>query len=209
MEYNGIPIFNISLDDEDCKLICNSIVDEPAVMHNALFFSEDKKPLLFKIDNEDERIITGVSMIADTPIYRFDPTFGGYYVVFQKDTIKQLVERYAKDGYNNLVTYQHNGEYVKGFTMIESYFIDKERNIAPIEFQDVPDGSWITSYKVDDINTWNMIKNDENFNGFSVECEVALTPAMEGQKMEKPIEVQEDNEWEEFLRWLLGVEYAI
>lgn len=52
--------------------------------------------------------------------------------------------------------------------MLESYFIDHNRNIAPNEFSNVPDGSWITSFKVNDLNLWSEIKEGK-FKGFSIQ----------------------------------------
>lgn len=52
--------------------------------------------------------------------------------------------------------------------MLESYFIDHSRNIVPNEFKNVPDGSWIVSYKVNDINLWNEIQEGK-YKGFSIQ----------------------------------------
>jgi hypothetical protein len=52
--------------------------------------------------------------------------------------------------------------------MIESYLIDKERGIIPNEFKDVPDGSWIVSYKINNLAVWDEIKAG-NVLGFSIE----------------------------------------
>jgi len=57
-----------------------------------------------------------------------------------------------------------NGVYV-----IESLIIDKERGIStPKGFDEVPDGSWWGSMRVENDEVWQQIK-DGVFNGFSVE----------------------------------------
>ena len=52
--------------------------------------------------------------------------------------------------------------------MLESYIIDKERGICPNEFASAPDGSWVVSYKVSNLDVWNKIKSGE-VKGFSVQ----------------------------------------
>lgn len=209
MEYKGLPVYNITLQDDDDMMIMNSIVDLPAVCKDFLTFNEDEpKKMLFVGDDKEQQIITGVSILADTPIYRIDEFGNGYYVVFQKDEIKKIVERYSKDGNNNLVSFQHNSEVVDGIIMIESYFIDKERGICPKEFADCPDGSWITSYRIEDDELWEEIKSNPTLNGFSIEIISTLEPAKEDQHIEEEPESDEEYEMEmnnwlaELLSWL-------
>lgn len=124
----------------------------------------------FVIQNEEKRIISGVIMLSDTPIYRNDSTNGEYYVVFSKDTIYKIVQKFFKKGFQSNVNLQHNAkDKVSGVTMFESFISDKDRGILPMKgFEDTPDGSWFGSFKVDDDNVWDMVKNGE-IKGFSVE----------------------------------------
>jgi len=90
MEKN-IPIFNLEItndleDDVEVDLI--SLVDRPAIERSFLAFNENKEiKMEFAIQDEDQQIISGPLMLADTPIYRNDHN-GEYYVVFTKETIK-------------------------------------------------------------------------------------------------------------------------
>ena len=123
----------------------------------------------FAIQDEEERIITGALMLADTPIYRNDGN-GEYYVVFTKDTIKKIAQKYFKKGYQNNVNLQHDSGQVKeGITMFESWIVDEKRGVKPMKgFEDVKDGSWFGSFKVENDDVWQMIK-DGKVKGFSVE----------------------------------------
>lgn len=123
----------------------------------------------FAIQNEDERIITGPIMVANKPIYRNDDN-GEYYVVFTPDTIKKIAQKFFKKGYQNNVNLMHDdGNVVSGVTMFESWITDDKRGIkAMAGFEDVPNGSWFGSFKVDNEQVWNDIK-DGKFKGFSVE----------------------------------------
>lgn len=123
----------------------------------------------FAIQDEDERIITGPIMVANKPIYRNDDN-GEYYVVFTPDTIKKIAQKFFKKGYQNNVNLMHDdGNVVSGVTMFESWITDEKRGIKPMNgFEDVPNGSWFGSFKVDNEQVWSDIK-DGKFKGFSVE----------------------------------------
>lgn len=123
----------------------------------------------FAIQDEEERIISGALMLADTPIYRNDGN-GEYYVVFTKDTIKKIAQKYFKKGYQNNVNLMHDSGMVQdGVTMFESWIVDEKRGVKPmVGFEDVKDGSWFGSFKVENDEVWNMIKEGK-VKGFSVE----------------------------------------
>ena len=123
----------------------------------------------FAIQDEDERIISGPLMLADTPIYRNDDN-GEYYVVFTKETIKKIAQRFFKKGYQSNVNLMHEqGNLTEGMTMFESWIKDDKRGIKAMKgFEDVPDGSWFGSFKVDNDEVWQMVK-DGKVRGFSVE----------------------------------------
>ena len=202
MNYKGLPVYNISIDfdtDEGLQLV--SLVDDPAVVESFLTFNSEEQVKLVFTSDEEQHIISGVSLLADTPIYRCDET-GGYYVVFTKETIKQLVEKYNKENKTNLTSLQHNGQIISDCVMVESYFIDKERGICPKEFSHCPDGSWITSYKVTNDELWNEIKTSGQLNGFSVEISCQLEPAKEDQKIYDEPMSEEDKFFENLMQWL-------
>lgn len=165
-----LPLYKIIINDTDetgCTTI--SLVENPAVEIPFLCFNSDKEMQLFHAD-EDKHIISGIAMLADTPIYRNSPSRGEYQVIFEKDTIRKMVQKYAKNQLYNFVNLQHDSnQYTNDCYLIESLIIDKERGICPNEFKDVPDGSWYISYYIDNEELWNEIKNGNHLNGFSIE----------------------------------------
>lgn len=206
MTYKNFPLYNIVLDPdaEDEGLSVISIVDHPAVEQPLFCFSADeKKKMMFIDETKEQHCVTSVALLADTPIYRYSPDMGSYYVVFEKQTVRNLVEKYAKDGYNNLVSFNHNGQNVEGFVMIESFFVDKEKGINPTQFKDLPDGSWCVTYKCTNDELWETIKN-EDLNGYSVEINCTIEPAKEGQQIyEEPEPMfDEEDEYMDDLDWL-------
>lgn len=156
-------------DDVNIGIDAISLVDMPAVEKNFLCFSEEKQPVKMKFDNS-KHIITGVVCLADTPIYRYNERMGEYYVVFTKETIEKMVEKFAKMDLFKSVNLQHDDDkFVDGIYMIESYITNKQRGINPIEFADIPDGSWVCSYKVENEALWGEIINGNKLNGFSLQ----------------------------------------
>ena len=163
-------LYDISIDPTDFETGLNaiSLVENPAVEVDFLAFAKDESAVL-QFADEERHIITGIALLADTPIYRIAPDKTEYYVRFTKDCIRQLVEKYFKFGLTNSVNIEHkDNQFVDGVTMLESYIIDKERGICPNEFASAPDGSWVVSYKVNNLDVWNKIKSGE-VKGFSVQ----------------------------------------
>jgi hypothetical protein len=164
-----LPVYEIYIDlnEEDTTVSFNSLVLEPAHEISYETFSQAKK-LHF---SDEERVITGVAISADTPIYRYDEnTQEEYYVVFTKDAIKNIIVDYARRNNFNNLNLDHNGaKVVDKAYMIHSYQIDEEKGFTkPERFHNVNDGSWITSYKIMDEDIWNRAKAGE-WTGYSVE----------------------------------------
>ena len=123
--------------------------------------------LSFAVQDEDQRIVSGPLMIADLPIYRRDEE-GEYYVMFTGDQIKKIVQRFFKKGYQAKVNIEH-GKKAEGVYMFESYIIDRDRGVnPPTGFEDVANGSWFGSFKVENDKLWGEVKAG-TFKGFSVE----------------------------------------
>ena len=164
-----MKIFKVKIDDdEQLGMDAISLVEFPAVEVDFLAFSKDHKMELTQFD-EEKREITGVVCLADTPILRKNDQYGVHCILFDRDTIKKMMLRYFKNGLSNRVNIEHKGEMIEGLTMIESYIKDSNRNVSPIEFQDVTDGSWIATFKVENDEVWSAIKEDHKLKGFSLQ----------------------------------------
>lgn len=164
-----LPIYKLTINDNDeTGVDYNAFVDTPAHLKAFIAFNESV-PYKFK---EDQRIVTGVMMSANTLIYRNSPDIGEHQVFFDSETIKQIVLKFFKNSFGNNVNKMHNeNDKVTQTTMFESYFIDSKRGVtSPIEFekQNLQDGTWIASYKVEDDKLWSEVKSGK-FQGFSVE----------------------------------------
>lgn len=164
-----LPIYNIQIDlmDEETGCYTISMVESPAVEVDFLAFEKDT-PIQLQL-NSEKHVVTGIALRADYPIYRNNSRYGEHYVTFTKDTIKQIIEKYSKYGFNNLVNIEHNeNNYVNDVVMVESYIIDKENGVNPTMFSEIEDGSWVVTFKVNNLNLWDKIKSGE-VKGFSIE----------------------------------------
>jgi len=163
----NLPIYEIQidLDDDNTGVNFNSLVHDPA---HQISFESFSKIVRYEF-NDDERTVSGVSVSADTPIYRHDDS-GEYYVVFTKKAIKDIIHDYARNNRFNNVNIEHNSnDVVDGVYMIGSYQVDNEKGFtAPERFKDVTDGSWITTYKIENEDLYQRIKSGE-VTGFSIE----------------------------------------
>ena len=162
---NGIPLYQAILTNPEEGIFDVSLVEDPAVQQDFVLFSQDK--MNFSIQNEEEQIISGVVMLADTPIYRKSPKLGEYYIMFSRDTLKALAEKLFQEGRQNNVSLEHEDKLVEGVTMLEFFFKDESKGINPSYLENVPDGSLIASYKVNNPELWKEIK-EGTFRGFSI-----------------------------------------
>ena len=178
-----MKVFYIKINDDfETGIDAISLVDFPAVERNFLCFSKDEKRVNLKFD-ASKHVITGVVALADTPIYRYNERMGEYYVVFSKETIVKMVEKFAKMDLFKSVNLQHDdNNFVDGIYMFESYITNKDRGINPKEFEDIPDGSWICSFKVENEALWNEIINGDKLNGFSLQGMFELEEQFEKQE---------------------------
>lgn len=199
-----LPIYKISidLDDNETGMTAISLVQDPAVEVDFYAFEKQSKPMQFAVQDEMERKVTGCAIWCDKPIYRYDYRMGEYYVVFDKQTIQDIVLKYSKQGLNNMVDLQHNGEMISGITMIEYYIKDTEKGINPTGFEDVADGSLFCTYKVEDDELWaEIIKEGSEFKGFSIEINCDIVPTDE--VVEDGYD-EDESFWEWLGKWILG-----
>lgn len=196
------PLYNITIDPTDdlTGMFLVSLVENPAVEISFIAFDKQEK-LSFAVQDEEKHIVTGVAILADTPIYRRNKD-GEFYVQFKKEDIPSIVQKFMMNGFANYINLQHNSETLsnKDAVLMESYFINKERGIVPNEFANVTDGSWCCSYKILNEEIWQQIKAGD-LKGFSIEISAELEPVkLEKQKTEEEIQDEETKADAEILK---------
>ena len=167
--FNGLPIYVVDIND--ASVFNNvSIVDMPAIERNFIQLSKQAENK-FSV-NDEKRTISGPVLIPDYPIYR---RIGNeeFYIKFTADTIKDYAIKFFKDKREGEGNVQHNLGF-NGITFYESFLLNKERGIMPAEFNDLPDGTWFLSAKVENDDVWQLIK-DGTLKGFSVDIQTTLS----------------------------------
>ena len=164
-----LPVYEALISSEDDGIITISLVDEPAVESDFVCFAKDAGKQLFALKDSAERLITGCLMKAETPIYRNDNGYE-YYIVFSRETIQTMARKMLSDGSFKNIDTQHNGELLPqgALTLMELYVKDSNKGIDP-NFVDVPDGSLMVTFKVNDESIWQECANGDFLNGFSLE----------------------------------------
>lgn len=168
MALKNIPIYNAEILDAECGIDRISLVNNPAVDAYFVSFSKDKIQQMFAT-NEEQKMITGVVMRCDYPIYRNDEHLGEYYINFSADVIKQMAQKLLRDNNQNNVNIEHmfNSD-VEGVEMVELFIKDRNKGKNPTGFEDINDGSLFATFKVDNQDIWQQIKNG-TFKGYSLE----------------------------------------
>lgn len=168
MTLKNIPIYNAEILDAECGIDRISLVNDPAVDTYFVSFSKDKIQQMFTT-NEEQKMITGVVMRCDYPIYRNDERLGEYYINFSADVIKQMAQKLLRDNNQNNVNIEHmfNSD-VEGVEMVELFIKDTNKGKNPTGFEDINDGSLFATFKVDNQDIWQQIKNG-TFKGYSLE----------------------------------------
>ena len=139
------------------------------------------KAFSFAIDAQ-RHIISGPAMVPNTLIYRRDQN-GEYNVFFSKDTVEAIALKFFKKDYQkNINLFPDPNLSVQGVTVFESFVSDKSRGVMPMGgYEDLPDGTWFISAKVENDAVWQSIKSGQ-VKGFSVEGYFGTV------KSEKPVE---------------------
>lgn len=118
---------------------------------------------------EDQQMVVGPLMIPDKLILRTDENNDPYYIFFSKDTVQKIAEKLMKNKFLDNLNLEHNPEQpVKGH-MVSTWIVeDKAADKQGIYGMDLPQGTWMGQYKIEDSKTWQMVK-DGLIKGFSVE----------------------------------------
>lgn len=177
----GIPVYDAIITDEQTGMFKISLVDDPAVMSNFLAFDNNRKVQMYKVEDEEKRLVRGVVMRADFPIYRYDKNFGEYYIIYKAEQIRLMAEKYLLESRQNDVNLMHEqNSDVEGVQMVQ-YFI-KGNGVSVEGFEDIADGSLFAEFHIVNDEIWDAIK-DGTYKGFSLEGVFDLVPEKDREKV--------------------------
>ena len=190
IKHEGLPLYNMELDETAAAgMDFIALVKSPATKQPFFAFNEDEKKkelkdnsFKFGVSNEEKQLITGVVMLADTPIYR-QMNEEEFYVTFTPEIIEKMAFKYMKNQYTKNVNIEHNeDEKIGGVYLVESYLFDETRGVKIPEYLgEITNGSWIATFKIDNKEVWQKIKNND-FSGFSLEGNFGLSLSFNDNK---------------------------
>lgn len=166
-----------------------SLVDEPAVDSNFIALSK-QKPMDFKIQDEEKRMLYGVALRADYPIYR---KYGEdeFYLVFDKEAIERLANKFMSNYGQKNFTLDHI-ESTDGIVITESWIVSDVKNdkASALGLENFSKGSWIIGAKINNDEIWRSVK-DGRWGGFSVESWIDMEEIEEFEKITKDNSIED------------------
>ena len=180
----GIPVYDALITDEETGMMKISLVDDPAVMSDFLAFDNKRKMQMYSVTDDEKRLVRGVVMRADFPIYRRDERMGEYYIIYKPETIRAMAEKYLAESRQNDVNVMHSTD-VDGVQMVQ-WFI-KGDGVSVDGFDDIADGSLFAEFHILNDEVWNAVKAGD-YKGFSLEGFFDLAPERDKQTVEEIVD---------------------
>ena len=167
-----LKTYKVGLDSE---VFAISLVSSPAIEEDFLYFNEDEKKVQMFAD-EEKHLIYGAVLVPRRHIYRYDQENDfEYYLTFSAESIEKLSRDYMRNFRQSNTTLQHE-EQAGDVTMVESWIksdLALDKSVALGLNKDLPVGTWLAGFYVNDVDTWERIKKGE-LKGFSVESLISL-----------------------------------
>ena len=170
MEKKSTQIIELVIDKESEEIAIDaiSLVTDPAIEVDFVYFNKAKNNLTFAKVDEDKRLLVSPALIPNKQIYRYDAnTDSDYYVYFSKDTVKKAAYSYLKHNNHHKATYQHE-QRVAGVLTVESWIKEGDSDKSKLYGFDLSDGTWFVKMKIENDDLWNKIKEGE-LKGLSIE----------------------------------------
>lgn len=151
-----------------------SLVENPAM--EGLFIALNKnEPLQLKEVDKEQRILMGLVLEPNKPIYR-NQNGEEFNIVFNEETIKELSYGFFKNNSHSNSTIEHDvKKNIQGVTFTESWIVDNPDIDKSTNFGfKYPKGSWVAVMKVDDDSVWNDYVKTGKVQGFSIDAMLSL-----------------------------------
>jgi hypothetical protein len=168
-----MELYELIIEDENTdEVYALSLVENPAIEADWVYFTEHKELIKFATVDNDKRTIVAPVLIPDKRIYRMDERTGKEYEVFvTAETIEKLAQQYLMKGYQNKATVEHAENIDGDVTVVESWVSksstkDKSANYFTRIF---PAGTWFVTMKVNDEKLWQDYVKTGKVKAISIE----------------------------------------
>lgn len=184
IDKDKLPVYELTFAEEnedETGISLISIVDSPAIEMKGYAFSNEQEQYEFK-QFEEKQMIVGPAMIPGKKILQENDKFGIHYVMFTKETIAGLVEKFNRFGSNRKINFEHTNQMVDAFIMedwiVEDEVYDKSRKYG----FEVPVGTYMIKVKIDNTEQWKEWVKEGGAYGFSIQ----------GQLYQRLVEMSKD-----------------
>ena len=163
----GIDLIELFIDENEANdgIQAISFDESPAIEENFIALSKHK--VEFKAVDEEKKIIIGLALVPDKPIYRRKDDYE-YNIIFSKETVRKGSELYLKNLRNNNTTLEHQ-QLTSGVSIIESWIVeDTEKDKTALYNLNAVVGAWAVVMKVDNESVWEDVKK-KKYLGLSIE----------------------------------------
>ena len=170
-----MKLFELTIEDNSDEIFAISLVENPAIQSDFVYFSKQKESIQFAIVDNDQRKLVGAILIPDKNILRIDGQTGeSYEVFFSKKTVAQLAQNYLKRKMVDKATLEHDNK-IKGVTLVESWNKESKTNDkSNLYGLNAPLGTWLGVFSIDRTaegdKLWNEYVKTGKVKGFSVEA---------------------------------------
>lgn len=166
------PIYDCMIDenaDDLTGIYAISFVDFPA--NEVDFITLGKQQEIHLNRDTKKQVLTGVVLKPGQLIYRHSAEVGEHYIRFSETQVEKIARKMMKTGVAlQNTTHQHqsplSGNYLTELWIVEDPANDKS---AALGFSDLPKGTLMCSYKIEDRNYWEQEVMSGHVRGFSLE----------------------------------------
>lgn len=167
-----IPVYNCIIDENEedvTGVYAISFVDCPANEVDFIALGKEKNIHLSR--DTKKQILTGVVLKPEQLIYRNSPELGDFYIRFSAQEIEKIAQKMMRTGIAlHNTTHQHQsslqGNYLTELWIVENPELDKA---SALGFDNLPKGTLMCSYKIEDKAYWENEVMTGNVKGFSLE----------------------------------------
>ena len=165
-----IPIYEARVKGADnTGIFAMSFVELPATEIN--FVALKRQNTLKLAVNKQKQMLTGVVLVPDQVIYRIDAQLGEYYLKFTAAEIEKIALKMMKTGAALTKTTHQHEKPLKGNHLAELWIVNNSKHDKSVALGlgELPVGTLVASYKIEDPAYWRTEVLTGNVKGFSLE----------------------------------------
>ncbi len=171
----ALPRYNITIDpqndgEEDILGLSQiAYTSTPAIITKGVYFNEIKKEMAFT-DTLKLRV-AAPAMIPGLPIYRKDDEMGEYEVVFSKEVIEQLREKFMANKGKEIFNLDHNQSLQADSFILDSWITGPSASDPSFTKYgiEVPEGTWFVVSQFTDKEYFQKEIIEKDRTGYSIE----------------------------------------